>query len=298
MGGDIEVTSRPGEGSTFVFRFPLVPAPADAAAAAAPDAQAATPRLHVLVAEDHPVNRKYLAALLDSLGHEVHFAEDGQAAVRAVRARPFDAVLMDLHMPLLDGVAATQAIRALPGSAATVPIIALTADAFAETRERCLAAGMNGFLIKPVNVQELAAALAARSAPAAKADTPAPGPEVESDELLDHDRMTQVRSVLPGDRFGLLAAGLLSDGRDAARQMREALARSDHPALREVAHRTKGAALSLGLKAMAASAEDLQKAAGHADVMTLGELLQRYERLIGDSARELRRLGLLVEVAA
>jgi signal transduction histidine kinase/CheY-like chemotaxis protein/HPt (histidine-containing phosphotransfer) domain-containing protein len=298
MGGDIEVTSRPGEGSTFVFRFPLVPAPADAAAGAAPGAQAAMPRLQVLVAEDHPVNRKYLAALLDSLGHEVHFAEDGQAAVRAVRGRHFDAVLMDLHMPLLDGVAATQAIRALPGSGAGVPIIALTADAFAETRDRCLAAGMNGFLIKPVNVQELAAALAARGAPAVQADNPSAKPEVEDDELLDQDRMTQVRSVLPGDRFGLLAAGLLSDGRDAARQMREALLRSDHPALREVAHRTKGAALSLGLKALAASAEDLQKAAGHADVVTLGALLQRYERLIGDSARELRRLGLLIDAAA
>jgi HPt (histidine-containing phosphotransfer) domain-containing protein len=147
-------------------------------------------------------------------------------------------------------------------------------------------------------VQELAAALAARGAPAVQADNPSAKPEVEDGELLDQDRMTQVRSVLPGDRFGLLAAGLLSDGRDAARQMREALLRSDHPALREVAHRTKGAALSLGLKALAASAEDLQKAAGHADVVTLGALLQRYERLIGDSARELRRLGLLIDAAA
>jgi signal transduction histidine kinase/FixJ family two-component response regulator/HPt (histidine-containing phosphotransfer) domain-containing protein len=302
MGGDIEVTSRPGEGSTFVFRFPLVPAPTESAAGPAPEAQAAAPRLQVLVAEDHPVNRKYLAALLDSLGHQVHFAEDGQEAVQAVRTHRYDAVLMDLHMPVLDGVAATQAIRALQGSGAAVPIIALTADAFSETRDRCLAAGMNGFLIKPINVQELAAALRNRAAPppaqpsdAQPAPAPASGRETE---LLDNERMAQVRAVLPGDRFGVLAAGLLSDGRDAARQMREALLHSDHHALREAAHRTKGAALSLGLKALAASAEDLQKAAGHADGETLGALLQRYERLIGDSERALRRLGLLIDAAA
>jgi signal transduction histidine kinase/FixJ family two-component response regulator/HPt (histidine-containing phosphotransfer) domain-containing protein len=301
MGGDIEVTSRPGEGSTFVFRFPLVPAPADTAAAKAPDTQTAAPRLQVLVAEDHPVNRKYLAALLDSLGHQVHFAEDGQEAVQAVRAHRYDAVLMDLHMPVLDGVAATQAIRALQGSGAEVPIIALTADAFSETRDRCLAAGMNGFLIKPVNVQELAAALRNRTAPRAAPPSDAPGlarADADSPELLDGDRMAQVRSVLPGDRFGLLAAGLISDSRDAGRQMRDAVLRGDQRALREVAHRTKGAALSLGLKALAASAEDLQKAAGQADAETLGTLLQRYERLIGDSAHELRRTGVLTDVAA
>jgi signal transduction histidine kinase/DNA-binding response OmpR family regulator len=298
MGGDIEVTSRPGEGSTFVFRFPLVPAPADTAAGPVPETQLATQRLQVLVAEDHPVNRKYLAALLDSLGHQVHFAEDGQEAVQAVRNHRYDAVLMDLHMPVLDGVAATQAIRALHGSAGAVPIIALTADAFTETRDRCLAAGMNGFLIKPVNVQELAAALARRAAPAATQPDDPPAPGIDDAELLDTERMTQVRSVLPGDRFGLLAASLLSDGRDAAREMREALLRNDHHALRETAHRTKGAALSLGLRALARAAEDLQNAAGHADVPTLGALLQRYERLIGDSLRELRRVGVLVDAAA
>jgi CheY-like chemotaxis protein len=234
----------------------------------------------------------------------VHFAEDGQEAVQAVRTHRYDAVLMDLHMPVLDGVAATQAIRAMHGSGASVPIIALTADAFSETRDRCLAAGMNGFLIKPVNVQELAAALVNRTAKqppnAAQSPVPPARPRIDGDDadLLDNERMAQVRAVLPGDRFGLLAAGLLSDSRDAARQMREALLRADHHALREAAHRSKGAALSLGLSALAASAEDLQKAAGHADVETLGALLQRYERLVGDSARELRRLGLLVDAAA
>jgi signal transduction histidine kinase/CheY-like chemotaxis protein len=300
MGGDIDVKSRPGEGSTFVFRFPLVESPA-AAADAAGDAQRdrAPARLRVLVAEDHPVNRKYLAALLDTLGHEAHFAEDGQEAVQAVRRERFDAVLMDLHMPVLDGIAATQAIRALAG--AQLPIIALTADAFAETRDRCLAAGMDGFLVKPVNAQELSLALARRAGqqPAAAPVAAAPSAAVAALDhpLLDHDRLEQVRGVLPGERFGQLAQGLLRDSRDAARTMRDALLRNDAHALRESAHRTKGAALSLGLKALAGAAEDLQKAAGHADNEALAGLLLRYEGLVGESALELRRLGLLAEAA-
>ena len=114
--------------------------------------------LRVLVAEDHPVNRQYMAALLEGMGHRPFFAGNGLEAVQAIREQRFDIVLMDLHMPLLDGVGATLSIRALPdGVAATVPIIALTADAFAQTRERCLMAGMNDFLAKPVSPDRLSA---------------------------------------------------------------------------------------------------------------------------------------------
>ena len=116
--------------------------------------------LRVLVAEDHPVNRQYMAALLEGMGHHPFFAGNGLEAVQAVREQSFDIVLMDLHMPLLDGVGATLSIRALPDSVqAAVPIIALTADAFAQTRERCLMAGMNDFLTKPVSPEKLSATL-------------------------------------------------------------------------------------------------------------------------------------------
>jgi CheY-like chemotaxis protein len=106
------------------------------------------------------------------LGDVPHFAHDGQAALRAVQQQDFDLVLMDLHMPGLDGIAATKAIRTLQGSKAELPIIALTADAFAETLTRCLEAGMNGFLTKPVTLDALAHALA-RSAAATAAAAPA-----------------------------------------------------------------------------------------------------------------------------
>ena len=160
MGGDIEVRSIPGEGSRFELRLPLRTAPAPAGAAPAPPAAAGALRL--LVAEDNEVNREVLAAMLGHLGHSPRFAHDGRAALAAVQEEDFDAVLMDLHMPELDGIAATRAIRALPRP--QLPIVALTADAFADTRARCLDAGMNDFLTKPVTLDALARVLSRTTA--------------------------------------------------------------------------------------------------------------------------------------
>ncbi len=161
MGGDLRVASTLGVGSQFVFDMPLLDggaAPPEAEPALPPPGVAAQP-LRVLVAEDHPVNRAYVSALLEQLGHAPTFVDNGQDAVHAAGVGRFDIVLMDLHMPLLDGAEAAQAIRRLPGERAQVPIVALTADAFPETRQRCLALGMNGFLAKPMSAAQLAAVL-------------------------------------------------------------------------------------------------------------------------------------------
>jgi signal transduction histidine kinase/ActR/RegA family two-component response regulator len=165
MGGDLTVQSAPGQGSRFEMRLPLraadvAPAPVPAPAAA----EAPVRPLRVLAAEDNPVNREVLAAMIEIDGHRVSFAENGLQAVDAVSATAFDLVLMDLHMPELDGIGATRAIRALGGRAAEVPIVALTADAFAETRQRCLDAGMDEFLTKPVGLVELKRLLAFHAA--------------------------------------------------------------------------------------------------------------------------------------
>ena len=118
------------------------------------EAAAATLAGHVLLVEDDVVSREVGIDLLQMLGVSVTAVENGQLAVEAVQAKDFDLVLMDLEMPVLDGIAATRAIRTLPRGA-FLPIIAQTASAFADTRERCLAAGMNGFLSKPIVVSRL-----------------------------------------------------------------------------------------------------------------------------------------------
>jgi CheY-like chemotaxis protein len=162
MGGDIDVASAPGQGSRFLLRLPLTPAPAAAELdGGVPTPAAAAARgLRLLVAEDNPVNREVLAAMLAHLGHEPAFAVDGHAALEAARRARFDVVLMDLHMPGLDGFAATREIRALGGANARMPIVALTADAFADTRTRCLEVGMSDFITKPVALDALAVVLA------------------------------------------------------------------------------------------------------------------------------------------
>ena len=157
MGGDVSVTSVPGEGSCFEFCMPLARAaqrPADVWPV--PQAAPALGRLRMLVAEDNEINRLYLEALLGGLGHEVKFALDGEQVVEMAAGERFDIVFMDLHMPKLDGFDATLRIRSMVDSlAASVPIVALTADAFPETRQRCLNAGMDDFLTKPVLLGDL-----------------------------------------------------------------------------------------------------------------------------------------------
>jgi hypothetical protein len=164
MGGDVSVDSRLGQGSTFTFRVPL-PVLTEAMdepgfVPAAPPGEART--LKVLVAEDNEVNRMVMEAILIGMGHDVSFAENGEQAVHLATSQDWDIVLMDLHMPVMDGLEATQAIRAHGHTRrATVPVVALTADVFVETRERCAAAGVQDFLTKPVDTSELAACLAA-----------------------------------------------------------------------------------------------------------------------------------------
>jgi two-component system sensor histidine kinase/response regulator len=124
--------------------------------------EASTKRLHVLVAEDNAVNQRVIVRLLEKMGHIPILAYNGQEAVEAYESRPFDVVLMDVQMPVMDGLAATQAIRqseARNPRRRRLPIMALTAYAMRGDRERCLAAGMDEYLTKPVKPEELAAAL-------------------------------------------------------------------------------------------------------------------------------------------
>ena len=168
MGGDVTVRSVPGEGSTFVVTLHLegagpalgleAPATRYVPAATAPRRDAA----RILVVDDHPVNREVICRQLELLGLSAEVAEDGAAALALWRKAPHALVLLDLHMPVLDGFGLAAAIRgdeAVRGRPRT-GLIAVTADALKGEDVRCYAAGMDAFLPKPVSVDALARALA------------------------------------------------------------------------------------------------------------------------------------------
>ncbi|HYH22645.1 MAG TPA: PAS domain S-box protein [Azospirillum sp.] len=193
MGGAIGVQSRPGIGSTFWFTVALPAAGrADPGEGTAGGGRRAA---RVLVAEDLAMNRELAVTLLRNAGHAVEAVEDGRAAVEAVRGGAWDLVLMDVQMPVMDGLEATRAIRALPPPAGTIPILAMSAGALPPEVARCHAAGMDGHVAKPIERDDLLEAvdraLAARApaVPAVPAVHESPPPVLDPSVLrtLEHE---------------------------------------------------------------------------------------------------------------
>jgi len=171
MGGTIGVGSTPGRGCTFWFELPVTssseveveqrnPRADQGRLDAARDRLNALGRpLRLLVAEDNATNQLVVKSVLAKYDIAPDFAGNGLEAIEAVRRKAYDVILMDMHMPEMDGLSATKAIRAMPGGGATVPIVALTANAFAHDVEHCRAAGMNGHVGKPFHSEDLVVAL-------------------------------------------------------------------------------------------------------------------------------------------
>jgi len=224
---------------------------------------ATSKRLHVLVAEDNAVNQRVVVRLLEKMGHIPVIARNGQEAVETYESRPFDVVLMDVQMPVMDGLTAATAIReneARHPGRRRLPILALTAYAMRGDRERCLAAGMDDYLTKPIKPEDLSAALSrlfenGRAAPIPVA-APArsnPAPETGFD-------LTAALHYVGGDRELLdeLLGIFAEDAPVRMEAIRRAIAGGDTPELMREAHTLKGALKVIGAMTAARLAEDLE----------------------------------------
>jgi len=251
MGGSIQVASEPGAGSTFSFTawFPIgiVPVEGSEDLPAKPASRKGGTGRRVLLVEDNALNRELASILLEDAGIQVDMASDGFEALARVEEGSYDAVLMDVEMPGLDGLEATRRIRAAGGR---FPIIAMTAHTLAGHRNLCLAAGMNDVLAKPIDPEHFLRMLEAWLVPTG------PGGAEGLEGVMDVSRALG----LLGGRWDLLKhflAAFLEDPANPA-SIREALAAGDRDAAYVRAHNLKGMAGSLAIPAVAEAAGDLE----------------------------------------
>ncbi len=276
MGGDITVKSARGRGSTFSFTLELELGNPAMVPARVPVEEPPRPvkPLSVLLVEDNDVNRGIARAFLERAGHGVVEARDGESAVESAAERPFDAVLMDISLPGIDGVEATRRIRALPGGAGeTVPIVAMSAHVFKEEMEEYLAAGMQASLPKPFTPEQLARVLDGL-APAA--------PPLLDTRMLEED----VRAV--GEETMTRMIGLYFETTpDSVEELMQAVEDGDMDAAARLAHSIKSASASLGLTRLHDLSRDLEIAAKEQRPDAVATLAENYRSLFTQSCQAL-----------
>ncbi len=288
MGGRLGHQDNPGGGSVFWLELPFVSV-AESSPAIVPGVDLADTEavlapgrvLHVLVVDDVLMNRDIAGSFLRMFGHDVTCVEDGMEAIKAVKTMDFDVVLMDVSMPLMDGLEATRRIRALDGVRACVPIVALTAQAFTDQVAECRKAGMDSHLAKPFDPDALCAiveqaaagphaARRARSTSTAIPVVSVPAIPVIGSELLIWDRKA----------FELTAAYLAPA---AVATYLQTIAETSEALLQEL---LEPEALSRTGDALAGAAHKLAGSAGAFGFDRLAELSRRFERAVGSAAAE------------
>jgi PAS domain S-box-containing protein len=281
MGGTIGVQSLEGLGSTFWFTVVFEATDQGAAPPAGPSqadrrGESATAGVHILVVEDNATNREVLLAQLSMLGYSGTSVENGAEAVEAVAATAYDLVLMDCQMPVMDGFEATLHIRELHHS--DIPIVAITADAMPADRDRCLLAGMDDYLAKPVELQRLSDALA-RWLPASPTGAAAPLPAEPAGVpptavIFDQDAL--LRRLL-GDRrlAGATLASFLADCPSRLSALRQRIAAADGAGTCSLAHALKGAAATVAAEALHGLAVAIEQAGAAGEVERCSALLPR-----------------------
>ncbi len=283
MGGDIAVSSQPGVGSVFTVTLQLAETQAAEEEDAMTGDDTATRRLRVLVAEDHPINLKYMNILLEKMGHDAVFCENGQEALELLQRETFDVVLLDYHMPVLDGLATTEAIRRLDGPAAQIKVILVTADVVNDTRKRATEVGVDEFASKPLQAEDLRRALShcgllgdpehampgvsvhrlsgsfPMSAYGLPTAVPAPAAQPEVDDVIDADSYAEVMSMMPEDSLGELLKTVFDPPEGTAHVLLQALADGNREEVHHNAHKLKGTAMLMGFKALVRSSAELER---------------------------------------
>jgi len=264
LSGEIACESVVGEGSCFSFTLQLAIAPTPPVAAK-PKEAAETPEsrelggARILVVEDNSINQEVITLVLRRLGHSVDLAGDGREAIEAVQQRGYDLVLMDCQMPNVDGYAATAEIRRSETKGARLPIIAMTAYAGVEDRDRCFAAGMDDFLSKPVDLDQLRATLHHWLKERAKATSC-----VVDGAVLDGLR--ELESPSHPSLVNRLLSNWINRTPERLERMRQGLVQGDLKAVADEAHDLKSESGNLGAMAYSDIASQLQDAARNGDL--------------------------------
>ena len=292
MGGSIGVANRESRGSRFWVELRLPIGHLEALEDHSGPAPAVSRHLYVLVVDDVSVNRDLLTEMLHRHGHQVVTACDGADAVMRVAQEPFDVVLMDVQMPVMDGVEATRQIRALPRPTCDVPILALTANVMPAERAHYLASGMNACLTKPIVWQELFAALAKLgAAPPPDLSPPASEPPTDVEPpLLDPARLDPMIEKMPGPFFAQMLTRGIENAARSSRLLSELAGQPDVPAerIKAEAHRLRGTAGTLGLARISAIAAVIEDHA--ADSSPLALLVGELDAAVGETQEALRLL--------
>ena len=236
--------------------------------------------------DDHPVNRLVAVAQLTQLGYAADAAEDGETALDALAQEPYDAVLLDCEMPRLDGYETCRRLRQSEGGGRRTWVIALTAHTAAEDRERCLAAGMDDHLAKPVRAEDLAAALKRR--PEGIAAGPGTLPAVESDLLEERlAALARLGEETGEDLLEQVVESFLQQGARDLVTMRQALTQGDGGALAAAAHSLAGSAGILGATGLAVSSAELEELARRGDLAACEPRLESVDQAYRSIARRL-----------
>ena len=304
MHGRISVTSEVGKGSVFRVELSLTQAKGQAVGAPLGISADAAPKLRslrILVAEDNPTNRLLIETRLRRAGHRPEMVDDGQQALAAASSEDFDLILMDMQMPVLDGMGATRAIRALADARRNrIPIIALTADALPELRDEYMASGLDDYQTKPIDWVALDAAIL-RNLPWARVDAPAAieSPSVrdsvptstiqtmqtmqttqdveaivarEDSTPIDADSVGRMRDELGLDVWTAVAEIYWSQSDTDLAACRAAVVAQDAAARRSAGHSLKGASASLGFASIASLAAVLERCEPGVAATTLAQL--------------------------